>query len=226
MNLQQGPLGSPVDPWMLLLHLGIAIALGHVLSWHYVRFAHVLSNKRKFARIFVFIAATTFLMITVVKRSLALSLGLVGALSIIRFRTPIKEPEELAYLFLAIAIGVGLGAELAIPTAVVFAVILLYLALRGGGSRAPVRTVLEISAPLPDPAADPSGADALRVLMPAVEAPCSKVDLRRVDAHGGELHASLLVEIASTGDVADVLRAVQAALPGATVSVIDHSGLE
>ena len=110
MNLQQGPLGSPVDPWMLLLHLGIAIALGHVLSWHYVRFAHVLSNKRKFARIFVFIAATTFLMITVVKRSLALSLGLVGALSIIRFRTPIKEPEELAYLFLAIAIGVGLGA--------------------------------------------------------------------------------------------------------------------
>ena len=50
-------------------------------------------------------------MITVVKSSLALSLGLVGALSIVRFRTPIKEPEELAYIFLAIAIGLALGAD-------------------------------------------------------------------------------------------------------------------
>ena len=40
----------------------------------------------------------------------ALSLGLLGALSIVRFRTPIKESEELAYLFLNIAIGLGLGA--------------------------------------------------------------------------------------------------------------------
>jgi hypothetical protein len=46
----------------------------------------------------------------VVKSSLALSLGLVGALSIVRFRTPIKEPEELVYLFMAIAIGLGYGA--------------------------------------------------------------------------------------------------------------------
>ena len=45
-----------------------------------------------------------------VKSSLALSLGLVGALSIVRFRTPIKEPEELVYLFLAISIGLGYAA--------------------------------------------------------------------------------------------------------------------
>ena len=51
------------------------------------------------------LSITTFLVISVVKSSLALSLGLVGALSVIRFRTPIKEPEELSYLFLAIGIG-------------------------------------------------------------------------------------------------------------------------
>lgn len=51
-----------------------------------------------------------FLVIFVVKSSLALSLGLVGALSIVRFRTPIKGPEELVYLFLSIAIGLGFGA--------------------------------------------------------------------------------------------------------------------
>ncbi|MDE0897294.1 MAG: DUF4956 domain-containing protein, partial [Planctomycetota bacterium] len=66
-----------------LLNLGLALILGQVLSFHYQRFAQVLSNKRKFAPILVFIAATTMLVISVVKTSLALSLGLVGALSII-----------------------------------------------------------------------------------------------------------------------------------------------
>ena len=46
----------------------------------------------------------------IVKNSLALSLGLVGALSIVRFRAAIKEPEELIYLFLIIATGLGCGA--------------------------------------------------------------------------------------------------------------------
>ena len=50
------------------------------------------------------------MVITIVKSSLALSLGLVGALSIVRFRAAIKEPEELVYLFLIIATGLGCGA--------------------------------------------------------------------------------------------------------------------
>ena len=60
--------------------------------------------------IFPILSSIIFLVILVVKSSLALSLGLVGALSIVRFRTPIKEPEELVYLFLVIAIGLGAGA--------------------------------------------------------------------------------------------------------------------
>lgn len=56
------------------------------------------------------------LVITVVKSSLALSLGLVGALSIIRFRSAIKEPEELTYLFLAISLGLGFGANQTVIT--------------------------------------------------------------------------------------------------------------
>jgi uncharacterized membrane protein YhiD involved in acid resistance len=60
------------------------------------------------------------LIITVVKSSLALSLGLVGALSIIRFRTAVKEPEELAFLFLAIAIGLGFGADQTYVTIIAF----------------------------------------------------------------------------------------------------------
>ena len=69
-------------------------------------------------------------MISVVKSSLALSLGLVGALSIVRFRTAIKDPEELLFLFLAITIGLGLGADQRIPTLIAVAVIMTYLFIR------------------------------------------------------------------------------------------------
>ena len=76
---------------------------------------------------------TTTLIITIVKSSLALSLGLVGALSIVRFRAAIKEPEELGYLFLTIAIGLGFGADQRAVTFVSFflivALILLYRSL-------------------------------------------------------------------------------------------------
>ena len=68
--------------------------------------------------------------ITIVKSSLALSLGLVGALSLVRFRTAIKEPEELSYIFLCIAIGLGLGANqrriITLVFPVFLGVILLY----------------------------------------------------------------------------------------------------
>ena len=64
------------------------------------------------------------LIITIVKSSLALSLGLVGALSIIRFRAAIKEPEELSYLFMAIAIGLGFGADQTLITIIAFIIIM------------------------------------------------------------------------------------------------------
>lgn len=66
----------------------------------------------------------------IVKSSLALTLGLVGALSIVRFRTAIKEPEELMFLFLAIAIGLGVGADQRWLTVVGTAIIVGYMALR------------------------------------------------------------------------------------------------
>ena len=85
--------------------------LSWALSWLYIKYGTVLSNKTNFAKNLLLISTTTMLIISIVKSSLALSLGLVGALSIIRFRTAIKEPEELSYLFLAIAIGLGFGAN-------------------------------------------------------------------------------------------------------------------
>lgn len=82
-----------------------------ILAWLYQKYGTALSNKETITKTLILISTTTMLIIVVVKSSLALSLGLVGALSIIRFRTAVKEPEELAYLFIAIAIGLGFGAN-------------------------------------------------------------------------------------------------------------------
>ena len=84
--------------------------LSFIIQITYSKFSTSLSNKFDFSKIFIILGLTTTLVITIVKSSLALSLGLVGALSIVRFRAAIKEPEELVYLFLIIATGLGCGA--------------------------------------------------------------------------------------------------------------------
>ena len=88
-----------------------------------------LNDKEHFSEIFVPLAIITTLVITVVKFSLALSLGLVGALSIVRFRAAIKEPEELVYLFFVIGIGLANGANqfLIASIATIITVTILYL---------------------------------------------------------------------------------------------------
>lgn len=97
----------------------------------YTVFGTALSNRKRFANTFVMLALTIMLVISVVKASLALSLGLVGALSIIRFRTAIKEPEELAFLFLTVAIGLGFGAgKFGITLAAFWAICIGYILFR------------------------------------------------------------------------------------------------
>ena len=89
----------------------IILILSLILEQTYQKCAKSISNRKIFSTNFMLIAFTTMVIIAIVKNSVALSLGLVGALSIVRFRSAIKEPEELAYLFLTIAMGIGLGAN-------------------------------------------------------------------------------------------------------------------
>ena len=89
----------------------LSFVFSYILSKVYILKASSLSNHENLAKIFPLLSVTVTLVIAVVKSSLALSLGLVGALSIVRFRTPIKEPEELTYIFLCIAIGLANGAD-------------------------------------------------------------------------------------------------------------------
>ena len=103
----------------------LCIVMSFILRSFYVRRSFSLTGKKHIGSIIPILATVVFLVIMIVKSSLALSLGLVGALSIVRFRTPIKEPEELVYLFLAIAIGLGYAAGQTLLTSLIFLSILL-----------------------------------------------------------------------------------------------------
>ena len=109
----------------LTINIVLSAIMCSILSLFYIKYGTSLTNRSHLAKSFVMIGVTTTLIITVVKASLALSLGLVGALSIVRFRAAIKEPEELAFLFLAIAVGLGFGADNATITILAFFLILI-----------------------------------------------------------------------------------------------------
>lgn len=113
------------------LDLSLVTILAFLLSKIYIKYGNSLSNRKAFSNNFIILGLTTMFIITVVKASLSLSLGLVGALSIVRFRSAIKEPEELAYLFLVISLGLGIGAGQRYITLLAFAFICLILVLRG-----------------------------------------------------------------------------------------------
>jgi uncharacterized membrane protein YhiD involved in acid resistance len=175
--------------WGLLLNLIIASGLSFILSRIYVKYGRSLSNRRDFARNFVLVATTTTLIITIVKSSLALSLGLVGALSIVRFRAAIKEPEELAYLFLTIALGLGLGADQRVITVGAFAIIAGIIWLRNFSQKTAENHNLYVTVSSHNP-----GKVELKEIVDTLKRHCAVVDLKRFDRSKEFLEASFLVE--------------------------------
>lgn len=108
-----------------MLNFLFCIVMSFIVRSFYIKNSSSLTSKMHIASVIPILAGVIFLVIVIVKSSLALSLGLVGALSIVRFRTPIKEPEELVYLFLTIAIGLGYGAGYTQVTTIITLSILL-----------------------------------------------------------------------------------------------------
>ena len=105
-----------------IISLALTAITAYILKAVYVRFGQALSNRSVFSNTFVPIAMTTMVIITIVKSSLALSLGLVGALSIIRFRTAIKETEQIILLLMVMALSISIASEKEI-LAVIFTIV-------------------------------------------------------------------------------------------------------
>lgn len=173
-----------------LVNLALAAVLCAFLGLLYVRYGSTLSNRRAFARNFVLLGMTTMVIITVVKSSLALSLGLVGALSIVRFRAAIKEPEELAFLFLVIAVGLGLGADQRLITLAAVAVISLAILVRSMPNRRQAIRNLHVTISTSDP-----GEARLSTVVDTLKKHCGDLSLSRFDEAGDVFEASFRVDV-------------------------------
>ena len=168
---------------------------------------------------YVVILATT-LIIMIVKTSIALSLGLVGALSIVRFRTPIREPEDLGFLFLAVAAGVGLGANQTIAVVIAFALILVILAgvfwfrphQMGRQSGVLVNVVI--------PFEDAAGSE-LDKLSNEISSIGRNVEVRRVEINEKRITAVYTVLADDPNSLSNLTNRIEAVFSGARVSIVN-----
>ena len=219
---------APLSLTALFINLGVGIILSILLRLHFKYFSSALTNRRDFQHVCPFVLLTTILIITIVKSSLALSLGLVGALesrcelSIVRFRTPIKEPEELAYLFIAIAMGLGLGADQTLPTVLASLVILVTMALFKWTRRDDSQGKnLYLSIDIRDKETLPEFV--LSKLNELISKHVTVSDLRRIDSRDSGFEATYFIDIKNPDKLSNLVDELHATFSGIGVTFLDQS---
>jgi hypothetical protein len=212
--------GSTFEIDTFVINILLAVVTSYVLSRVYIYWGASLSNRRKFAANFMLVTVTTTFIILVVRSSVALSLGLVGALSIIRFRAAIKEPEELAYLFFAISLGIGLGDNQRTATLIALVVVvgLVGIARLLRQTQADVNLHLTV-------ASGNSHEVEMQEVMDVVAEHASKVRLLRYDENGSALELSFVVEFEHTADINAMRKALRALSPSLEISFLDNKGV-
>ena len=204
----------------LLINLVLSVICACVLSLAYIHWGASLTNRRKFAANFMLMTVTTTFIILVVRSSVALSLGLVGALSIVRFRTAVKEAEELAYLFFAIGIGIGLGDSQRLITLLVLALGIVIIGLMKllRRSQADVNLHLIVASHSPDKIE-------LEQIMAALHPHTSKLRLLRLDENRETLETSFLAEFRRISSLNDAKGALQALSNSVEITFLDNKGI-
>ena len=205
-------------------NLALGILLSAITAWHYSRRAKKKVLRRDLGLVLPVIALTTLLVISVVKSSLALSLGLVGALSIVRFRTPIKEPEELAYIFLAIAVGLSLGADqretAALGVIVILAVISSTDALRNVKKTPGGNLLVTLNMPHEKTSESDSEFEQATTLLTKI---CDEVNIRRVDKRPDHISITCLARFDDLSEVEIFSKNFEDAFPEGSFTLIDDS---
>ncbi len=116
----------------ILLTLGLAFLIGmYIFAIYRKTFSGVMYSKN-FGVSLVMLAMITSFIILPITSNLMLSLGMVGALSIVRFRTAVKDPIDTVYMFWSIAVGIALGAKFFLPAILASAVIGVLMLLLSG----------------------------------------------------------------------------------------------
>ena len=185
----------------MLLSFILSLTIATVYRWTY----HGLSYSRSFVHTLVLGAVAASIMIMAIGNNLARGLGILGTLAIVRFRTPIRDPRDIIFLFATFAIGIATGAavfSVAIYGTLMFCLIALYLHWSPFASRREYEGLLRFMLP---------AQSASRDRLPEVfHAYCESADLvaMREAVQGDAIEFSYQVRLHDPSYQADLLDAI------------------
>ena len=109
-NLFSSQTITPASFPTILLSLALALGAGLFIAWIYRRNYRGVMYSNNFTLTLIMMTLITCPVVMCIRGSIQLSMGMVGALSIVRFRTAVKDPLDTAYMFWALTMGILLGA--------------------------------------------------------------------------------------------------------------------
>jgi hypothetical protein len=100
------------DPIVAIIALGGSFVLGMIIAWVYKATHRGLSYSQSFQFALVLLTILGSVIMMIATQSLFAAIGLLGAFSLIRFRTAIKDPKDMAYILLVLSVGLAMGASM------------------------------------------------------------------------------------------------------------------
>lgn len=209
-----------IHPISLVVNIIICTLLSWGIARFYIKYGNAVSNRGRFAANFVPLALTTMAIMMIVQPSVSLSLGLVGALSIVRFRAAIKDPEELTYLFLVIGTGLATGADQPLIAVIIISFVLVFLLLSKKVGKDPAfvdgnRMYINITTDQTD----------IIVIERILEKSLNQVSLKRMDTINGGLDLSFIAKTTATKQIQTIKDELTQLSDYTQVSIVEQPDL-
>lgn len=147
-NAINGNISSNISPASVLLSASLSFILSHAIAWVYCYTHHGLSYSKSFVQSLIVISMVVSLVMTTIYGSFVIAVGLMGTLSIIRFRNVIKDTRDITYLLCVVAVGMACGTgrhSIAVTGAVCLCLVHLYLYASDFGSKKPSNAFLSFT---------------------------------------------------------------------------------
>lgn len=140
-------LAAAVNPVMAIIAIGGSLVLSLLIAWVYKATHRGLSYSQSFQFALVLLGMLGAVVMMIATRSIIAAVGILGAFSLIRFRTAVKDPKDMAYILFVLCIGLAMGAQqytLALITAAAVSIVVLVLTYMNFGSTSKHESILRL----------------------------------------------------------------------------------
>ncbi len=199
--------------------LTLSFVLGQLLAWVYIWTHTGLSYSRSQSQALVLLSVIVTLVMLAVGNNLARAFGLFGALALVRFRTPIKDTRDTAFLFMSVGVGIAVGSQnvrIAVLGTAMLSLLSLYLYWTGFGGRVNHDGLLRFYLP--------GGGDNQSALRDVLTRHCANFSLAQSRDAGANHEFAYRVRLGDTRRSEDFLRAMRTlqGISGLSLSIQDQ----